>query len=105
MQHASPFIRLVATAAAVLAFADRFCLAAESSEARIASLSRALAVVQKAASNYPKHRDCFSCHHQTLPMLAMVAARDQRLPVDTELLQSQSKFTHESFQKQIKEMR
>ena len=33
---------------------------------------RGLAVVQKAARNYPRHRKCFSCHHQTLPMQAMV---------------------------------
>jgi N-acyl-D-amino-acid deacylase len=62
------------------------------------SLSRALPVIQKAAANYPKHRQCFSCHHQTLPMLAMVTARDRHLSVDDKLLQGQAEFTHQSFQ-------
>ena len=43
---------------------------------------RGLALVQKAAANYPNHRTCFSCHHQTLPMLAVVAARGWGVAVD-----------------------
>ena len=30
-----------------------------------------LRIVQKGAKNYPENRNCFSCHHQTLPMFAM----------------------------------
>ncbi|MGC6437343.1 MAG: hypothetical protein ACON5I_13370, partial [Verrucomicrobiales bacterium] len=26
-----------------------------------------LRIVQRGAQNYPNNRDCFSCHHQTLP--------------------------------------
>ena len=61
------------------------------------AVEKGLALVQKAALNYPKHRDCFSCHHQTLPMLAMVRARDKGLKVDGALLQEQADFTLESF--------
>src|SRR5262245_29670662 len=43
---------------------------------------RGLKVVEKAARSYPEHRDCFSCHHQTLPMLAMEIARERGLPAD-----------------------
>ncbi len=39
-----------------------------------AALRLGLPLIQQAAANYPKHRKCFSCHHQTLPMLVMVAA-------------------------------
>ena len=39
------------------------------------AVSRGLGLVRTAAENYPNHRDCFSCHHQTLPMLAIVTAR------------------------------
>ena len=56
-----------------------------------------MAVVQKAAANYPKHRQCFSCHHQTMPILAMVAARNNQRVIDSQLLQDQAKFTHKSF--------
>jgi N-acyl-D-amino-acid deacylase len=60
-----------------------------------------LAIVQKAAANYPKHRQCFSCHHQTMPMLAMVTARDNQRVIDSQLLQEQAKFTHKSFQGEL----
>src|SRR6266446_2104767 len=70
-----------------------------------AAVTRALPLVQKAAANYPKNRSCFSCHHQTLPMLAMVAARAQALPVDEKLLQAQAEFTHKWFQAQVKNMK
>jgi hypothetical protein len=32
---------------------------------------KGLEILKKGAANYPKHRECFSCHHQTLPMFAM----------------------------------
>jgi N-acyl-D-amino-acid deacylase len=66
---------------------------------------RALPLVQKAAASYPNHRTCFSCHHQTLPMLAMVAARAKGLEIDETLLQSQADFTHDSFKEKVKSMR
>ncbi|HLW66640.1 MAG TPA: prenyltransferase/squalene oxidase repeat-containing protein [Gemmataceae bacterium] len=62
------------------------------------AVSRGLAIVQKAAANYPKHRDCFSCHHQTLPMLAMISARDHGVKIDADLLPVQVQFTHKSFE-------
>jgi N-acyl-D-amino-acid deacylase len=61
-------------------------------------LTRGLPIIQKAAANYPKNRQCFSCHHQTLPILAMVTARDRHLSIDDQLLQAQAEFTHLSFQ-------
>ena len=79
----SPFAR----AGDDLAAADQLRRAAE----------RGLAVVQKAARNYPKHRKCFSCHHQTLPMQATVVAREQGLAPDGKLLQTQTEFTRASF--------
>jgi mannose/cellobiose epimerase-like protein (N-acyl-D-glucosamine 2-epimerase family) len=64
-------------------------------------LDRALAVVQKAAASYPKHRQCFSCHHQTMPMLAMVTVRKQHGVIDEKLLQDQAEFTHKSFKGEL----
>ncbi len=72
--------------------------------------ARGLALVQGAASRYPAHRKCFACHHQTLPMLALVAAREQeasgrRKPADTEWLQEQARFTHKSFEERAELMK
>jgi N-acyl-D-amino-acid deacylase len=69
------------------------------------AVERGLAIVQKSAANYPKHRDCFSCHHQTLPMLAMITARDHGVKIDDNLLQEQAKFTHKSFEKSTADLK
>ncbi len=66
------------------------------------AVRQGLAVIQKAARNYPENRSCFSCHHQTLPMQAMVVARQQGFQPDEKLLQSQAKFTLSSFDKRLK---
>jgi N-acyl-D-amino-acid deacylase len=63
----------------------------------VAALKRALPIVETAAESYPFHRECFSCHHQTLPMLAMVAARRRGLETGAKLLTDQAEFTHKSF--------
>ena len=70
-----------------------------------AALRRGLPIVQKSAANYPEHRKCFSCHHQTLPMLTVVAARDAGLPIDQNLLQSQAEFTRKSFLRDTERLR
>jgi N-acyl-D-amino-acid deacylase len=70
-----------------------------------AALQLGLPLIQQAAANYPKHRKCFSCHHQTLPMLVMVAARESGLEVDQQLLEAQADFTHKSFHNQVESMR
>lgn len=69
------------------------------------AVERGLQIVQKAAANYPKHRNCFSCHHQTLPMLAMVNAREAKISIDSELLQAQAEFSHQSFRERIEPMK
>jgi N-acyl-D-amino-acid deacylase len=74
-------------------------------EAVASAVARGLTLVQKAAENYPKHRNCFSCHHQTLPMLAMVNARKCGQTIDEPLLQAQAEFSHQSFRDNHEDLR
>ncbi len=67
--------------------------------------ARGLALVQGAASRYPTFRKCFSCHHQTLPMLAMVAAGEKRQPSEEQWLDEQARFTHKSFEERTELMK
>ena len=60
-----------------------------------------LKIVETGARNYPNHRDCFSCHHQTLPLLAMAAARDAGLDIDKELFREIVDFSRRSFEGRI----
>src|SRR5436190_1325912 len=70
------------------------------------AVARGLALVRKAVASYPTHRQCFSCHHQTLPALAMTHARDRGLDPDGgALLREQAEFTLESFQDKLEPMR
>lgn len=62
-----------------------------------AAAERGLAIVEKAATNYPKQRDCFACHHQTLPMLAIVTAAERGWKADLQVVAEQAEFTRESF--------
>ena len=57
-----------------------------------------LNIVQKGAGNYPNNRECFSCHHQTLPMLAMREASEAGISIDEELMQEQVHFIRDYFE-------
>ena len=62
------------------------------------AIERGLNIVQKGAGNYPNNRECFSCHHQTLPMLAMREASEAGISIDEELMQEQVHFIRDYFE-------
>ena len=68
------------------------------------ALQRGLTLVRTAATNWPRHKSCFSCHHQTLPMLAVVEAGRAGHAIDAEWLQTQSRITHIYFEERIDDM-
>jgi N-acyl-D-amino-acid deacylase len=61
------------------------------------AVDRGLGILRKAAANYPEHRTCFSCHHQTLPMLAMREARAFGATINADLLEAQAEFTRDFY--------
>jgi len=66
--------------------------------------ARGLALVTRAAGNWQKNKTCFSCHHQTLPMLAMTEAARVGFPVDKASMKSQAEITHAYFEERIEDM-
>ena len=60
-----------------------------------------LRIVQRGAQNYPNNRDCFSCHHQTLPMLAMHEASEAGITIDSELMKDQVQFIRDLFEDRL----
>lgn len=70
-----------------------------------AAVARALPLLEGAAVRYTENKSCFSCHHQTLPALALVTARERGFALDEAWLRDQAAFTHESFAGRIEEMR
>lgn len=65
---------------------------------------RGLARVKQAASDWQTHKTCFSCHHQTLPMLAALEGERVGFPLDKDWMKSQADTTHAYFEERIDTM-
>jgi hypothetical protein len=57
------------------------------------AVTKSLALLQKSADEYTKQRECFSCHHQALPLLAMTAAKARGFDVSAKTLENQVTHT------------
>ena len=88
---------LVAMTAFLTIWICAVAIGAEPCSATQAAIERGLLVLERGAGAYPGNQSCFSCHHQTLPMLAMTTARDAGLKFNRELFDAQVKFTRKSF--------
>jgi N-acyl-D-amino-acid deacylase len=84
-------------------------LSGEPQSARAAQVRKAvttgLRVLEKGTIDFAEQQNCFTCHHQTLPMLAQTTARDHGFKINEALLQQQARFTHEAFQERVKVLR
>jgi N-acyl-D-amino-acid deacylase len=70
-----------------------------------AAIGKGLSRLEIAATNYVKNRNCFSCHNQAVPLMAMVAARERGFAVDDEFLAVQTRYTVETFSGKLKSIR
>jgi len=57
-----------------------------------AAVERSVPLIQRSLAEYARRRDCFSCHHQALGLLALTTARGRGLEVDGDLIGDQSAF-------------
>ena len=58
-----------------------------------AAIDKSLPLLEAGAKGSLEHRkNCFTCHNQGLPVMALTAARSRGLAVDVENLQTQVKF-------------
>ncbi len=55
-------------------------------EALRVAVNKALPLIIKSTEEYTKSRDCFSCHHQAVPVLALATARDRGFAVAPEAI-------------------
>jgi N-acyl-D-amino-acid deacylase len=69
-------------------------------------IDRGLDRLHQAAADFCRLKTCFSCHHQTLPLLAAVEADRAGLrPLDREWVRQQSAQTHAWFAERLDSMR
>lgn len=71
----------------------------------LAAVERGIAVVEKGGRNYPTHRKCFACHHQTLPLLAIREARGAGARTDESLPAELTEFVVKSFRGKIDDLK
>jgi len=64
-----------------------------------AAVAKSVLLLEKSSAEYTAHRECFSCHHQALPVLALSTARSQGYQISMETLQKQVHFTADSLAK------
>ena len=62
-----------------------------------AAIEKGLKRIEAGITNYPKHRQCFSCHHQAVAVMSMTSARKHGFKVDADLLQKQIDFSLKTF--------
>ena len=58
---------------------------------------RAVSLIEKSSATYVDKRDCFSCHHQALAMMAFSQAKLSGLKLQPESISSQVQFSLEYF--------
>ena len=69
------------------------------------AVEQGLEVVQRGADNYPQNRDCFSCHHQALPVFATRTVLFGDRDSNTEFVDRQLEFTRDSFASRLESLR
>ena len=74
-------------------------------EAARAAVRRGLVPILKSVAEYPKHRDCFSCHHQAVPTLALTTARERGFVVDADAIASVVEHTEADLRSALEDYR
>ena len=61
------------------------------------AVAKAIPLIEKTAGVYVEKRDCFTCHHQALPLMALSRAKQFGFTVEEKVIKAQIKFTLEYF--------
>jgi len=62
-------------------------------EAVRAAVEKALPLILKSTGQYPESRDCFSCHHQALPVLALSTAKGRGFAIEPDTIDEPVELT------------
>lgn len=67
------------------------------------SIAKAIPLIEKAAAGTAKQRDCFTCHGQAMPVVALVEAAKYGFEVDKRNIETQISHTAAFFKRSIKQ--
>ena len=68
------------------------------------AIQKAVNQVSKSAAIYTEKRDCISCHHQSLPVMALAHAKASGLEVSEDSISEQTLHTQDYFESRLKRM-
>jgi N-acyl-D-amino-acid deacylase len=71
--------------------------AEEPAESVKTAIEKGMQRIEQGVTNYPKHRQCFSCHHQAMAVFSMTSAKARGFKVDDELLKKVIDFSLKTF--------
>jgi N-acyl-D-amino-acid deacylase len=63
------------------------------------AIEKALSRIDRGSNNYTKQRNCFSCHHQALPIMSMSSARKRGFAISADTIKKQVEFSLKTFRK------
>jgi hypothetical protein len=88
-----PGQRIVIALLLTLALVNRTSADAVAPDKVRAAVGKSLPLLDQGATGFTAQRQCFSCHHQALPVLALVAAKGRGFTIDDKSLQKQLRHT------------
>jgi len=83
----------IATVGMMTFFLSANHLLAQETDATRAAIVKSLALLEKSAAETTKHRKCFTCHHQAMPVLALTTAKAHGFDVNDKEVERQVKWT------------
>jgi Squalene-hopene cyclase C-terminal domain len=69
------------------------------------AVQRALPLIQTSLEEYPKHRDCFSCHHHAAPVIALKLASERGFTIAEDALSEPAEHTEADLRSAIESYR
>jgi hypothetical protein len=70
-----------------------------------AAVEKALPLILKSTGEYPESRDCFSCHHQAVPVLALSSAKERGFSIAAEAIVDPVELTEEDLRGSLESYR
>jgi len=93
MHRTSIVVCALAASLAVVALSARSAPLGPDAAVIRAAVARSLPLLQSSADTWFQKRQCASCHHQGLGLIAVTVAREQGFPIDEALLRGQLERT------------
>src|SRR5437879_2739535 len=61
------------------------------------AVEKSLKRIEQGLVSYPRHRQCFACHHHAVGVFSLTAARERGFAVESKFVQAQIDFSVKTF--------